>query len=129
MFKKIIFSTCGILLLTGCNTTGINKTMLAGQTQRLTFYTSLNADCTSNGVTTVRVVSGPSNGSVSMVNGRGHPSYAQSNQRYHCNAHSVPGVIANYKPNAGFRGSDSVTLEAFFPSGNTGITTYNITVR
>lgn len=129
MLKKAIVSTFGILLLAGCQTAGTTRTIPAGQSIRLDFATSLNADCTPTGEVTARLVSGPSNGTVQIDKTMANPTYLQSNQRYVCNTRKVPGTRVTYTPKPGFTGTDNVAVEMFFPSGVNRTNSYTIIVK
>ena len=129
MLRAGLIAGLACVALVGCNTTGINKTFVSGKTSKLEFYYTLNVDCSSIGDATVRIISGPSNGSISIVKGSGYSRFTQDNQRYVCNARPSQGVNVMYTPRSGFSGSDSVTLEVIFASGSSRTLTYNVVVK
>jgi hypothetical protein len=88
-----------------------------------------NPDCTPSGTITMRVISAPSHGRVSIVRTKVFPQFPPNNPRYHCNARGVMGVKAMYVSRRGYTGPDSVALEAIFPSGEYRRAGFGIVVR
>jgi hypothetical protein len=97
--------------------------------QKLNFASSLHPDCTAYGPIEMRVLTQPTNGSVRVSQTQDYPRYLSGNQRYHCNAKRVPGVLVLYTPRSGFIGQDTVVTETFYPTGTSRRNTFNITVR
>jgi hypothetical protein len=95
----------------------------------LTQVWSANPDCTSTGNITLRVISAPTHGRVSIVRGKVFPNFPASNPRYHCNARGVMGVKAMYVSRRGYTGHDAAALEVIFPSGNYRRGTFGVSVR
>jgi hypothetical protein len=84
---------------------------------RLDFIYALNPDCSSVGLPSVRVVEQPQNGKVTVENGTGFSNFPPENQRYECNKRKSEGIAVVYRPNPGFAGADSVTIDIIFPTG------------
>ena len=106
---------------------GYNKAMVAGGTLQLAHYASINADCTSRGPTTVRIVSGPSSGTIRMARNVGYGHFGGDYQQ--CSAVRVMGESVFYTPQRGFTGTDSVQLDVFYASGLERIETITIAVK
>ena len=103
--------------------------VVPGHQVRVLWAYSLNPDCTSLGQVVVRMTQPPQHGRVTTRSGRSFPTFASSNSHSVCNTRRVPGVEAYYQPAAGYAGSDAVSFEVMFPSGNYQQSTANIQVR
>jgi hypothetical protein len=125
----------GALTLAGCQqgngTASISSNIVTTpmKSQKLAFFTSLNADCSSLGKTEVRLISPPANGRVQIEFTNDFPNYRIGNQRYDCNKQRVPGTKVTFIPNPNFVGQDTIITEAFHPSGRAQRLTSNVTVR
>lgn len=84
---------------------------------RLDFIYSINPDCSSAGLASVRAIEQPQNGKVTIENATGFSNFPPENQRYECNKRKSEGVAVIYRPNPGFAGTDSLTLDIIFSSG------------
>lgn len=104
-----------------------NKTMPAGRTLLLAHYVGVNGDCSSRGRTEVRVVSGPSSGTIRVAQGPGYSHFTADYQQ--CSAQKLIGANVTYTPQAGFVGWDSVQLDVIYPGGSERIDRYSITVK
>jgi hypothetical protein len=93
------------------------------------FYLSLNPDCTLMDYPVVKITTSPANGELFLSKGAAYPNFAASNPRSACNTKRSPAMIVEYRPNQGFTGSDSFTLDVIFPSGGERTDNYNITVK
>jgi hypothetical protein len=105
------------------------RTVIAGKPFKLYSAYSTNPDCSSSGDVVIRVVSPPSNGSVSIGRGGVFPTFPESNVRSACNRRRVPGTIATYTARRGYTGPDSVSLEIIYPSGQLRQKSYSLMVR
>jgi hypothetical protein len=103
-----------------------NKTMPAGGALALAHYASVNPDCSSRGKTIVRLSSAPAHGSVRLKEGWGFSRFQGYQQ---CNSRRVEGVTAEYRPERGFLGADTVSFDVIFPSGKERMETYYVTVK
>ena len=92
-------------------------------------YMTLNPDCSPVGYPSAQLVSGPSNGAVTMFKGAAFPAYPSDNPRSACIKRRVPGTIIEYRPRRDFTGSDSFTVNVIFPDGTERTDTFNITVK
>ena len=105
------------------------RVVASDQKLRLDFLYSVNPDCTSMGFATVRIIEQPKHGRLTVENGTGFTSFPQNNQRYECNKKRSDGVIVVYEPDSGFIGTDSVNIDAIYPSGTSGKRHYSIEVK
>jgi dienelactone hydrolase len=101
----------------------------AGRKWRIEFLYSINPDCSSLGLASVRVLEEPTHGKLTVENGTGYPNFPQNNQRYECNRRQADGVAVFYEPNPEFIGSDSATIDVIFPSGLSRKQHYAIEVK
>jgi hypothetical protein len=104
-----------------------DKAMVAGGTLKLAHYASINADCTSRGPTKIRIVSGPSSGTIRMAQRVDYGHFGGDFQQ--CSAVKVAGESVSYTPQRGFTGTDSVQLDVFYASGFERIETITINVK
>lgn len=93
------------------------RTVAAGATLRLVFASSVNPDCTSRGLNTVRVTQQPVHGTVRAEEARDFPTFPPNNIRSACNKTKVPGMALLYTPEAGFVGTDYLSLETISIDG------------
>jgi hypothetical protein len=107
----------------------IEKVVAAGETLKGINYASIKPDCSTGGYPTVRLVTKPSNGEVSISKGDTFPTYPKNNVRSACNSKQLPATMLEYKPKEGFRGKDGFAVTVIFPSGNEQKLTYSITVK
>ncbi len=134
MTRKLNGQICAIALTSALVTNAAaqtygnyNKTVVAGGSLLLAHYASINLDCTSRGPVTVRVVSGPSSGSVRIEQGLGYGNF--TNEYRQCSARKTFGANVRYTPHKGFTGMDSVQFDVIFPSGFERIESISITVK
>jgi hypothetical protein len=88
-----------------------------------------NPDCTPTGTITVRIISSPSHGRVSVARTKVFPRFPPHNPRFHCNARGVMGVKAMYVSRRGYTGPDTAALELIFPTGGYRRVGFGIVVR
>jgi TonB family protein len=105
------------------------RVVAANQKLNLDFLYSLEADCSSIGFATIRIVQQPEHGKVSSKNGTGFSNFAKENLRYDCNKRRTEGVILSYEPTARYTGPDSLTVDVIYPSGNFWRRHYSIEVK
>jgi len=99
-----------------------------GSKTKLNFYVALNADCSSIGDSTIRIVDPPSHGSVAVEQGTDYPEFASNNQRFECNKHEAPGTIVYYTSAPGYVGSDSVKIESISANGFSRTDTFELKI-
>jgi hypothetical protein len=83
---------------------------------RVGVYLNVQPDCTSGMLPAIRLISPPTNGTLTVKRG----SISATNYKK-CMALEVPGFIAFYRSNADFSGTDVMTIEVKFPQGRTEI--------
>jgi hypothetical protein len=90
---------------------------------RVGVYVNVKPDCTSGQLPSIKLVSPPANGKVTVKQGKvTAPNYKQ------CLALEVPGFIALYHPRADFVGVDLLILEVRYPGGKTEVQKVSVTV-
>jgi len=102
---------------------------VAGQPLMLYRAWNLNPDCSAEGRVTMRVVSSPQHGRVSIGNARYFPEYPSGHPRHHCNQRRVSGMQATYVAQRGYAGPDHAVIEIIFPAGRYLRRSFGIMVR
>ncbi len=105
------------------------RTVPTGKNQRIDFFASVNPDCTSIGLPTVRLVEGPSNGVVTTDKARDFMPFPKTNVRSKCNGRRVAGLKLFYQSTTEFLGVDRVRLPVISASGGEREATYLIQVK
>jgi hypothetical protein len=124
------------VMMAGCNTTAgirsgtaFTKVVLDGKPLKVDAYYSLNPDCTTVGLATVRVVAAPQGGTIDVRHAPDFPGYPTGNPRSHCNTQRVPMTTVFYVPRPEYKGPDSFRIETVFATGNAQVVTYRVDVR
>ncbi len=100
-----------------------NAKGLSGKAIRVGVYLNVQPDCSSGPLPSIRLVSPPGNGSVTIKRGKiNATNYKQ------CLALEVPGYVAFYQSKADFTGTDTLTLEVKFPQGRTELQRITVNV-
>jgi len=86
-------------------------------------YINVRPDCTSGPLPTIRLVTPPANGTLTIKRGKVNATNYKK-----CLALEVPGFVAFYKSKADFTGTDVATIEVKYPKGRTEIQRITITV-
>lgn len=121
---------CLLLLLTvGAKAGEEVRTVPSGKNQRIDFLASVNPDCSSPGLPTVRLIEGPSNGVVTTDPAMDFKAFPRGNVRARCNARRVRGLKLLYQSTSEFFGIDRVRLLVISASGGEREATYLINVR
>ncbi|HMF69195.1 MAG TPA: hypothetical protein VK602_16490 [Phyllobacterium sp.] len=90
---------------------------------RVGVFLNVQPDCTSGTLPAIRLVTPPSNGTVSIKRGKvSATNYKQ------CLALEVPGFVAFYKSKADFSGVDVVMLEVKYPGGRTELQRISVAI-
>jgi hypothetical protein len=90
---------------------------------RVGVYVNVKPDCTSGPLPSIRLMTPPENGKVTVKQGKvTGTNYKQ------CLALEVPAFIAFYRPRADFVGVDVLILEVKFPGGKTQVQKVSVTV-
>jgi hypothetical protein len=129
--RRSLLAVAAGLTVCGCNTqAGIPPVAVpAGETRKLNFFTSLNADCSYMGDPDIRITKYPLHGKLMIEKGFDYTAFKETNQRYDCNMKKVPGLRVLYTPDPGFVGTDSYSGELIFPNGGYDAGTVPITVK
>lgn len=95
----------------------------AGRDTRLLIFTNVRPDCTSGPLPTVRLLTAPANGAVTMKRGKLRATNVKQ-----CLALEVPALAAIYRPAADFEGSDTIVLEVRPVEGTPQLRRFTISV-
>jgi hypothetical protein len=93
------------------------------------FLYAINPDCSSIGVASVRTLEAPQHGKLTIAKGSGFSNFPQDNPRHACDRRRSEGMLMFYRPDPGFLGADSVTVEVLFGDGGARKRHYAITVN
>ena len=106
----------------------VSKTVAAGGLLKLGHYASVNADCSLLGMPVVRPSAAPTHGVVRTVktSAFSHFTGAPFDQ---CNSRRVPGVSVEYRPERGFAGTDSFSVDIIYASGRERVESFAVTVK
>jgi len=94
-----------------------------GTDVRVGVYVNIKSDCTSGPLPSIRLVSAPEHGNITIKQGK-----VTATNYKQCLALEVPGFIAFYRSRADFAGVDVLTLEVKYPGGKTELQKISITV-
>ncbi len=133
--KRTLIYRSGATLLAATLTVGANaadyhtyeKAVFSDRTLEIGPYVQVNIDCSSKGRAEIRALSGPSSGSIRVIQKTFATKFVGDFE--HCTGRRVPGSFVIYRPNVGFTGSDELRLDVVSPSGSELIETYKITVK
>ena len=106
----------------------VSKTVAAGGLLKLGHYASVNADCSLLGMPVIRLSAAPTHGVVRTVktSAFSHFTGAPFDQ---CNSSRVPGVSVEYRPERGFAGTDSFSVDIIYASGRERVESFAVTVK
>jgi len=107
----------------------LTRFVAAGQKLRLEFFYDIEADCSSKGQTTVRILAQPAHGTLAVEKGQGFTNFPKDNQRYECNTRKSDGTFVFYEPKSDYTGTDSIGLYVIFPNGTAQTRHYSIEVK
>jgi hypothetical protein len=85
--------------------------------------------CSSKGQTTVRVLTHPAHGKLTVENGQAFTNFPKDNQRYDCNTRRSDGTLVFYEPSSDYTGGDSATIYIIYPSGAAQTRHYSLEVK
>lgn len=105
------------------------RTVPSGVNQRIDFFASVNPDCSSIGIPTVRLIDGPSHGVVTTDKAKDFMAFAPPNPRSRCNRRRVAGTKLFYQSETQYFGIDRVRLLIISGSGREREATYVIQVK
>jgi hypothetical protein len=101
----------------------------SGSNQQIDFFASVNPDCSSPGLPTVRLVDGPNQGVITTDKARDFLPFAHGNVRSACNKKRVAGLKLFYKSPKGFMGTDHVRILILSSAGTGREASYDIQSR
>ncbi len=101
----------------------------SGLNQQIDFFASVNPDCSSPGLPTVRLIDGPQAGTITTDRGRDFMAFPHGNVRAACNKRRVAGLKMFYRSPKGFMGTDRVRILVISASGTGREATYSIQAR
>jgi hypothetical protein len=135
----------GALMLTGCTTnTAIIVPVIVGQPSgriplefavasgkrtMLRRVFALHADCSLGAYASMRPMTQPLHGTLTIEQGRFYPSYPPGDQRYACNLKPQAGVAVFYQSDPGYVGPDGATIEVVRPNGGNALLDYHLDVK
>lgn len=107
---------------------GISKTVAAGGVLKLGHYTSVNPDCSLLGMPVVRVSVAPMHGVVRTMKTSDFSHFSGAAfDRY--NTRRIAGVSVEYRPERGFAGTDTFSLDIIYASGRERAESFAVTVK
>jgi hypothetical protein len=102
---------------TALETLEAKRVAVADQPLQVDFLFSINPDCSSVGVASVRTIEEPKHGKLTIGKGSGFTNFAQDNPRHACNRRRSEGMLMYYRPEGGYLGPDSVTVDVIYGDG------------
>jgi hypothetical protein len=127
--KKSAIGALVALFATGsvADAQSASRTVAAGGVLKLAHYASVNPDCSSLGMPVVRLSVPPTHGVVTTIKTSGFSHF--SGRFDQCNARRVAGISVEYRPERGFAGADSFSLDIIYASGRERVESFAITVK
>jgi hypothetical protein len=107
----------------------IKRTAVVDQPLQVDFLYSINPDCSSVGVAGVRTIEEPKHGKLTIAKGSGFSNFPQDNPRQACNRGRSEGMLMYYRPEAGYLGPDSLTIDVIYGDGASRKRHYAIAVN
>jgi hypothetical protein len=127
--KRLIFAALGFLALAPQFALAFDFTVPMDTPRRVFFRLSINEDCSSMGEDVMRVTAQPQHGTATVKQGKDHPTFPQSNPRNVCNVRAVPSTQLWYRPDRGYIGPDSISVDIIDAGGRASQQTISIQVR
>jgi hypothetical protein len=106
----------------------IARGAVSGNKQKIDSAGSLNPDCTSQGIPTIRIVRPPVNGRLTVEQGEDYLNFSKDNPRSQCSTRKSPVMMVYYVSNPGYVGPDVATIEIIYTGGTLRTVQYNINV-
>jgi hypothetical protein len=106
----------------------VSKTVAAGGVFKLGHYASVNPDCSPLGMPVVRLSAAPTHGVVRTVKTSAFSRFTKA-PFDQCNSRRVPGVSVEYRPERGFAGTDSFSVDIIYASGRERVESFAVTVK
>ena len=106
-----------------------NRDVFTGSETRIAAMNSVNADCSSGPVPSLRIVTAPKNGEHRLEELTIPVDRKTESSRAACNGKPVSAVGIYYKSKAEFTGTDNIVVDVDFRNGTVRRYIYRITVR
>ena len=106
-----------------------SATVAAGTTATLAFSATVNPDCISRGLNTVRIAKAPEHGVAQVAQKLDFGRFAAGGPYAKCGAVKVPGMAVTYTPAKGFVSQDALTLEVINLDNQDRVVPFAITVK
>jgi hypothetical protein len=103
-------------IVSGVEAQTIARTVVAGGVLKLGHYASVNPDCSLLGMPVVRLSVAPMHGALRMFKTWDFSHFAATSLD-RCNTRRVEGVSVEYRPERGFAGTDTFSLDIIYASG------------
>jgi zinc ribbon protein len=100
----------------------------SGQREQVAFFYDLLANCEVESYPEVTVTSAPTQGTVSVEQGKAYPRYTRENIRFECDRNLAGASLVFYQSGANYRGRDSFTIHVRFPDSEIWTQTYTVSV-
>lgn len=101
----------------------------SGQKMRLASLYVAELDCSAMEGISYEIIKKPEHGVAELVPQAFFPTFAKNGPLVKCNEKRVDGFALNYRPNAGYRGPDSLTYVVITPTGFAYEYAYRFNVR
>lgn len=95
----------------------VRRSVFSGNELRLTYFYTVNSDCSSGPLVDVRVVKPPANGELSFQELRSRVEFKKDHFRAHCNGKLVDAIGAFYTSRDNFTGTDKMQIEVDYKTG------------
>ena len=129
MFKALPFLTVLLTATASAHAADQVRTVPSGKNVTIDFFASVNPDCSSIGLPTVRLIEGPSDGVVTTDKARDFMAFPKSNVRSKCNGRRVAGLKLFYQSTTEYFGVDRVRLLIISAAGSEREATYVVQVK
>ena len=106
--------------------TEVRRSGFSGNEIKLTYFYTVNPDCSSGPLVDVRIVKPPAHGEISFQELRSIVEYKKDHFRAHCNGKMVDSVGAVYTSRDDFTGIDKIQIEVDYKTGQ--VRRYSLTI-
>jgi TPR repeat protein len=107
----------------------IKSTAVVDHSRQVDFLYNLNPDCSSIVIAAVRTIEEPQHGKLTVRKGSGFTNYPKDNPREACNRRRSEGMLMDYRPDTGYLGPDSLTVDIINSNGTSQKRHYVIAVE
>ena len=101
----------------------------SGKKQRFANYYFTEGNCINSSLPTIKILKQPSHGQLSIEEGDAYANYPKDHPHAVCNGQKVRAMVVYYTSEAGFVGTDSLSLEVIYSNGTFMHNDYTINVR